>query len=184
MSNGEEKRGTAVWLIGSFILNALLIGLMIGMFLASPKGRGGQPPPQGGLQVSEEQLARSVVQAAPPAERRAVRQRMVQAWRGAEAERETLATTGRAVVQAMQAEPYHVAVMQAALTDWREADAALKATIQDAIADVLARLPAEQRKALAEDMVHRAEQRVRRGQRQRREGREERQRPPREREGE
>ncbi len=160
MTDAPRNSGLALWLIASFVLNALLVGLIIGVFLAAPKGAQRSHAP---VQVSDEVMARSIVAAAPLEERRQIRRKLVQVWQGAREERRELAEAGRAVADAIQADPYDPAEMAAAFERWRTADAELKSRLQAALADILAILPPERRAALANELMEKAaRQRLRR----------------------
>ena len=156
MSSAEPKSGPAIWLIGSFVLNALLIGLMLGMFLAAPKGR---PKPSPNIQISEEALARSIVAAAPQQDRRHVRRTLVRAWQSASEERQKLAEASQEVGLAIRADPYDPAALETALGNWRKADMAMKESLDVALSEVLEKLPVEQREALARDLAERSTRR-------------------------
>ena len=143
------KPGLPIWLILSIVLNALLIGLIIGGGLGNRKA--GPPPPQGGEQV----LMRGIDRAVPDEQRREVRRVFRQAFAETRPERIASRAARRELATALQAETYDEAAVKAALTKMRTADEAMRTRMQEVLAEQLGRLSVEQRRTLIEQMSRR-----------------------------
>lgn len=139
-----------VWLIASLLVNMLLIGLFVGGLIAGgPVGR--DHPPR----LDEGEIARTIVRAAPEAERAEIRGAFRSTWAETRQLRKDRRTAQRRVNEAMIAEPYSAEEMQSAFAAMRDADAALQSRIQTLLADRLGALEPDQRRALADAMQRR-----------------------------
>lgn len=161
--SAEAKSRTPWALIISIAVNGLLIGLLAGVMLAGGPKRGGPPPggpgPGGG---GDRALARDIVQAAPIEERQAMREVLTQAWRASEADRRAIHEAQRKIGAAMAAESYDAEAVRNGFAEWREADARVKARVQEALVGVIGQLPAERRQALAKALAERDQRRQKR----------------------
>lgn len=83
-----------------------------------------------------------------PEERRALRERIAQAWQAARPYRADSVAAREEVMRVARADPYDLEAMQAALTRMREADLAGNAAVQNALAEAMAGMTAEEREAL------------------------------------
>jgi uncharacterized membrane protein len=83
-----------------------------------------------------------------PEERRAMRERIGEAWRAAEPYRQASWAARLEVMRVAGADPYDITAMRTALSQMRDADSAGNAAVHNALAEVMAGLTAEQREAL------------------------------------
>lgn len=136
-----------VWLIASLLVNMLLIGLLVGGAIAGGPGRGNHPP-----RLDEGEIARTIVRAAPEAERPEIRRAFRSTWAETRQLRKDRRTAQSRVNEVMIAEDYDPEEMQSAFAAMRAADAALQSRIQTLLADRLGALEPEQRQELAKAM--------------------------------
>jgi len=156
----ETARKLPIWLILSLLVNALLIGVMIGGGLGNRKGDQPRGPRGGG----EQALIRSIDRAIPDAERRQMRQALRQAYHKSGPEREAVQAARQALSESLGAEPYDVAKTKQAFEALRVADVRMKARIQDLVAEQVGALTLEQRKAIIQSLERRSQRReARRG---------------------
>jgi uncharacterized membrane protein len=165
-----QVRRFPFWLTLSVLGNLVLIGLLAGIFLKSPKGYDHGRPPGGqkpGFELTE-------------SEREGVRNLMRESF---EAGREAMIArreAERALADALRAEPYDETVVRAALASLREADRIARDKVSDRMLEGLDDLNADQRALVAKIMSGNMEKRGKRGERLEkwRERREERTAPP------
>lgn len=144
----EPGKPTRSWLlIGSLMVNMLLVGLIAGSAIG---GRGGAEARE--FQRSEIRLARGVLETASREERRRIGKLLGQALR----ENRDLAIARvearKTLAEALAREPYDEAAVRSAFTALNEADRALQAAIQDTLAGEMGSLSREQREMLARSM--------------------------------
>lgn len=163
----SSARRLPLWLIASILVNVLLIGLIAGHQLGSKPGRGGSDGPGGPGGPPEMRMAGAIVESAAPEDRAAIRRAFAQALRQSRPLREARDVARRAVGEAISAEPYDAAAVDAAFAELRAADDALRAGVQSVLAVQLGEVSAEQRAALAETLTRppRERRRLRRGDR-------------------
>lgn len=141
----SEKSATRIpyWLVASLILNALLIGFVIGGgFGKGQRSSGGMP---GG---SEQAIARAMEANLSDADRVALRRALMASFRESRGEREALRQARQKLSQALSADVYDIARVQEAFQEMRVADGRVKVGLQDELARQFAKLPAEQRKTI------------------------------------
>ena len=141
MSDPTPKRRIPFWLTLSIMANLLLLGLVVGAVLRSPKHRLGpegmapQRPP--------------IMGDASRGDRMVVRRIMMEAFQSAETEvadrRAVRATLG----EALQIDPYDPEAVRRAFASLRMADEAVHTAIHESLVDRLGELNLEQRTALA-----------------------------------
>lgn len=148
MKQAPGSRTLPVLLILSLLVNMLLIGILVGQALAGSGPRDmpadGPPPPV------EARMALSLLSTLDDEDRRKVARVFREAMRGNRAQMVERHQARRAITQALSAEPFDTAQMQAAFARLRKADAALQEGIQDTLAEEMAQLSPDQRAALAE----------------------------------
>lgn len=149
MSDSANKR-LPIWLIASLMANALLVGLLIGGGLGQK--RAGPPLGGGG---GEQALIRGIDQSVPEDQRKAVRQAFQRAFADTRQERVRLRDAQRELARSLSAEPYDTEAVRKGFEEMRNAEAAMKATMHDVLADQFAGLSAEQRRAVIEDFNRR-----------------------------
>lgn len=149
------KSGRPFLLIGSLILNGLLVGLLIGGGL---RGQGNIPaaPDRG-----ERAMVRGLERSVDDSERAVVRDALRQAFRATRSERQTLSQARRALREAIVADPYDATSVERAFQAVREAEAASKQGLHGELARQFERLTPEQRETVLRSM----ERQPRRGQR-------------------
>lgn len=150
----DQTNSKTPWLlVVSFALNGLLLGMLaMGLIIGGPRHQDG---PQGGPVGAggpggDERMARLLISAAPEADRAEVREIMTTAWESTQAERETVRQARRAVSEAVTAADFDSAELQAEFEKWREADLEIKRTVQQALVDVVDKLPPESRENLGQ----------------------------------
>lgn len=168
----ERPRKTPWVLVASFALNGLLVGILaMALFMGTPNKRGGPhgPPagPTSGPDSVDRGMARAVIQSAPASERAEIRRALGDAWRRTARDRRVIREAQRTIMQAIEADTFDRDALSAAFQTWREADQRIKTIVQGALMDALDRLPAENRKALSEEMKRREARRGPRGERPR-----------------
>ncbi|MEL6724866.1 MAG: periplasmic heavy metal sensor [Pseudomonadota bacterium] len=147
MSEASKSR-LPLWLIVSLLVNALLIGLLIGGGLGQRKGG---PSPGGAGATDERALIRSIDQALPNQERQAVRQAFRRAFADTRQDRERVRDARRSLGRLLGADPYDADAVEAGFRELREADAAMRARMHQALAEQLGALSVEQRRAILRD---------------------------------
>lgn len=151
MSEATKTR-LPIWLIVSLMANALLVGVLIGGGLGQTRAGPANVGPGG-----ERALVRSLDQAVPDDQRRTVRQAFRRAFASSRQERVRLRDARRQLGRLLGADPYDPDAVAAAFKDMREADAAMKASMHEVLAEQFGTLSAEQRRAIIEDFNRRSE---------------------------
>jgi uncharacterized membrane protein len=133
----------------SLAVNILIIGALAGFALG-----GGLTRVRGGGAMAMLGQPRAVAAALPQDVRQALRRDLVQAWFETDDERAAWRAANAEVLRELQAEPYDVVETQAALRRQREAGATAMGSFQDSLAQSLAALTPEQRRAVADALTH------------------------------
>jgi uncharacterized membrane protein len=126
-------------------INLLLVGLIVGALAAGARLR---------REASGSTLSRAeftqIIEAMPDDTRRVVRRAVVRGWFQSRDVRREAGRLRREAFEAASAEPYDVERVRAAFARMREADAATTGVYHDRIAEALATLTPEQRRAALE----------------------------------
>ena len=157
MSESTKSR-LPIWLIVSLLVNALLIGLLVGGGLGQRKAG----PGPGGGGGDEQALIRSIDQALPSDQRQAVRQAFRRAFADTRQERVRVRDARRALGRLLSADPYDSAAVENGFRELREADSAMRARMHDELARQLGALSVEQRRAILRDAGNNDRRRFRR----------------------
>ncbi len=144
-----------IWLVISLIVNALLIGVLIGGGLGQRKAG----PPPGGAGGGEQALIRGIDQSLPYDQRRTVRRAFRQAFADSREQRIVVRDARQRLAQLLAAETYDADAVRESFRELREADAAMRAQIQDVLAEQFGTLTAEQRRAIIENLDRRGRRR-------------------------
>ena len=150
MSDGTKIR-LPIWLIVSLMVNALLIGLLIGGGFGQ---RQAGPAPIAGV-GSEQAMIRGIDQAVPADQRQAVRRTFRRAYADSRTERVRVRDARQALGRLLSAEPYDSEAVQAAFQELREADSAMKQRMHDVLAEQFGALSQDQRRAIMRDLNQR-----------------------------
>ena len=160
----QVKSRIPYWLLISLIINALLIGFIIGGGFGKRQGGGDRGPMRGG---SEQAIARALDASLADADRAALRQALRSSYRASRDERLALREARQKLAKALGADVYDIQAVREAFKDIRLADGEVKSDLQDELARQFEKLPAEQRKAIVASINKRDR---RRGNRDRRGG--------------
>ena len=133
------------WLVGSLLVNALLVGVLIGGGLHQ-RSAGGPPPAASG----EMALVREMDSSLSGEDRRIVRRAMRTAFAETREQRTELRNARQNLVAVLAQEPYDSAAVRDGFARLREADELVKAGLHDALADQFGALTIEQRRAILE----------------------------------
>lgn len=144
-----------IWLVVSLIVNALLIGVLIGGGLGQRKAG----PPPGGPGGSEQALIRGIERSLPDDQRQIVRRAFRQAFVESREQRIAVRDARQRVARLLAAETYDADAVRESFQQLREADAAMRAQMQDVLAEQFGTLTAEQRRAILEDLNRRSRRR-------------------------
>ncbi|MFC7290864.1 periplasmic heavy metal sensor [Hirschia litorea] len=146
----DKKKKLPVILAVSLALNAALIGLMGGQMLVgdnkykSPhSSRDGQhrPPIEHVLNVLNE------------SERKTLKKTMIQHWKNSHAEREAMREKHDKVIAVISLDPFEREAVEAALSEFEQADQRMKNIAASGVLDVMQGLSADARVALAETLL-------------------------------
>jgi len=157
MSETSKSR-LPVWLIVSIVVNALLIGVLIGGGLGQRKA-GPRPVMPGG---GEDALVRGIDHVVPEDQRQTVRRAFRRAFADSRAERLRVRDVRQALARDLSAETYDAAVVRQRFAELRDADAAMRARMHEVLTEQFGMLTPEQRRAIISDISRRE---ARRGQR-------------------
>ena len=146
-----------VWLVVSLIVNALLVGVIIGGGLGQRKAG----PPPGSSAGSEQALMRGIDRSLPDDERRVVRRAFREAFEGSREERMRVNDSRRRLGELLSAETYDAEAVRENFRQLREADSAMRAKIQDVLAEQFGTLTLEQRRVVIKDLNQRRPRRRR-----------------------
>ncbi|MEM9054824.1 MAG: periplasmic heavy metal sensor [Pseudomonadota bacterium] len=135
-----------IWLIVSLVVNALLVGLLIGGGLGQRKAG-----PSPGLPGSEQALIRGIDRSVPDDQRRAVRRAFRRAFADTRPERIRIRESRRKLAQLLAADTYDAEAVRQGFEAFRAADAAMKARMHDILAEQFGKLTVEQRQAILRD---------------------------------
>lgn len=144
-----------IWLVVSLIVNALLIGVLIGGGLGQRKAG----PPPGGTAGNEQALIRGIERSLPDEERQIVRRAFRQAFAESREQRIAVREARRRLGRLLAAETYDADAVRESFRQLREADAAMRAQMQDVLAEQFGTLTAQQRRAIIDDMNRRGQRR-------------------------
>lgn len=144
-----------IWLVVSLIVNALLIGVLIGGGLGQRKAG----PAPGGGPASEQALIRGIDRSLPDDQRRIVRRAFREAFAGSRQERIRVRDARQRLGQLLAAESYDADAVQQSFQQLREADSAMRARMHDVLAEQFGALTMEQRRAIIRDLNKRGERR-------------------------
>lgn len=144
-----------IWLVVSLIVNALLIGVLIGGGLGQRKAG----PPPGGPGGSEQALIRGIERSLPDDQRQIVRRAFRQAFVESREQRIAVRDARQRLARLLAAETYDADAVRESFQQLREADAAMRAQMQDVLAEQFGTLTAEQRRAILEDLNRRSRRR-------------------------
>ena len=152
MSSSSRKFPTA--LVASICANAIMVGLVAGMWLSSAKTR---PPerPNGGPDINfdapiEERLARAAFRELPDGRGEAFRDELSDAWRASRELREQIATARKDLADALSADEIDDAVVSEAFQRVRDAEFELRIRFHRRLTEMMLSLPAERLKVLLE----------------------------------
>ncbi|NQY97630.1 MAG: periplasmic heavy metal sensor [Henriciella sp.] len=155
MSDAKTSK-LPIWLVVSLIVNALLIGVLVGGGLGQRKAG---PPPGAGA-GSEQALIRGIDRALPDDERQIVRRAFRQAFAESRQQRIAVRDARQRLGRLLAAEVYDADAVRESFGELREADAAMRAKIQDVLAEQFGTLTAEQRRAIIQNMNRRGDRRA------------------------
>lgn len=143
----QPKTRLPIWLIVSLVMNALLIGLIIGGGIGNRKAKPN-------LQVAgdERALMRGIDRSLPAEQRRDVRRAFRKAFSDSREERGRLRDARRDLARLLAADPYDEAAVQAGFAKIRAADDAMKARMHEILSEQIGVLSVEQRQALLRDL--------------------------------
>ena len=141
--NVAEKSKRPYVLIFSLVVNALLIGVLLGGSFAKRGDRGPSGPPHNAFE-----LVRGLDQAVDVDDRRQVRATLRKAFAGTRPQRGAVHQAHKDLRAALTAEPYDPAAVRTAFETLNAAEMALKTSMHDVLATELERLTPEQRAAL------------------------------------
>lgn len=154
MSDAKTSK-LPIWLVVSLIVNALLIGVLIGGGLGQRKAG----PPPGGPGGSEQALIRGIERSLPDDQRQIVRRAFRQAFVESREQRIAVRDARQRLARLLAAETYDADAVRESFQQLREADAAMRAQMQDVLAEQFGTLTAEQRRAILEDLNRRSRRR-------------------------
>lgn len=154
MSDAKTSK-LPIWLVVSLIVNALLIGVLIGGGLGQRKAG----PPPGGPGGSEQALIRGIERSLPDDQRQIVRRTFRQAFAESRDQRIAVREARQRLGRLLAAEAYDAEAVRESFRQLREADAEMRAQIQDVLAEQFGTLTAEQRRAILEDLNRRTRRR-------------------------
>ena len=146
MSEGTKTR-LPIWLIVSLLVNALLIGLLIGGGLGQRKA--GPGVIAGG---AEQALMRAVDRGVASDQRGNVRTAFRRAFADTRPERVRIRNARRELAKLLAARDYDSRAVEAAFAELRDADAAMKAQMHSVLAEQFQELTPDQRRAVVRDM--------------------------------
>ena len=144
----------------SFLWMGLALSVMANLFLvgvlAGPMVRGDDGPPgdpRGGLERRGPDRGGELFASLSGEERRLIRGKLRAAWRSVAAEREAVAMARRDLGEAMRAEPFDRAGVEAALERLRTGEMQLRGALEAQILDAVADMPEDRRAAIAERLL-------------------------------
>lgn len=142
----------------SLAANLLIAGVGIGAYAAGARF---QPPGQSEpARSGPERPMRAFLSALPPERRAETRREMARTLAEARDLRKEAREARVALARAAEAEPYDATAVKAAFARMRTADGAIAARFQDAVADRLATLSPEERRAVLRQLLSRRSERA------------------------
>ena len=150
----DTKSRLPIWLIVSLMVNALLIGLIIGGGLGQRK-TGASPSIPG----DERALIRGIDEAVPSDQRQTVRRAFRRAFEDSRRERRAVRDVRRKLGSLLSADSYDAAEVQSAFQELRDAESAMKKRMHDVLAEQFGALSEEQRRAIVQDLNRRGARR-------------------------
>ncbi|MEQ3744823.1 MAG: periplasmic heavy metal sensor [Henriciella sp.] len=138
------------WLVISLIVNALLIGLLIGGGLGKRKSGGSSI-----IAGDERAIVRGLEQSLNDQDRRVLRRSLRSAFERTRDERRELRATRTLLSDALQADPYDRDAVSSAFARLRTADGNMKVGLQEELADQFAKLSVDQRRAIVRNLERR-----------------------------
>ena len=142
MSQRRALSTLGIVLVISLIANALLVGMLAGNSVGAKDEPRRERGPRGG--GDEAEIARAIEAVVPDDVRKEVRQGFRAAFREAMPYFATKREAQRGLLDALSAEPFDRAAVDAAFADIRAADETLTASFQSVLADELGSLTAVQ----------------------------------------
>jgi uncharacterized membrane protein len=143
----------------SVALNVLLVGVIAGALIADSRGA----RMRGEAAVARLPNMRVILDSLPPERASEVRSAVINTWMKARAERQGAREARLGVARAVAAEPYDVAATKAAFAKMRAADGAVAARFHDVVAEAMAQMTVEERRALLRQLAGRRLQNRRAG---------------------
>ena len=144
--------GMPVWLLASLGVNAVLIGVVIGLFAADMNAehgpREGHRSRSSGTGSIERELAWRLQSAAPPEARKDIRRRFASGWNETRALRQELRESRMALLEAITAETYEADLVNERFEAVRIANTALTAHLHGVLVEEIGMLPYETRQEL------------------------------------
>lgn len=140
------KRNLPIWLIVSLIVNALLIGLLVGGGLRQ------KSPQSGGAVGGERAFVESIDRVVAEEDRAQVRRAFRSAYGDSRDARRAVRDARQALAETISAEVYNEAAVIAAFEKMRIADDVAKAALHDALAVQLGSLTKDQRAAVLSNL--------------------------------
>lgn len=156
MSDGTSPpaSGRGWWIWASLLLNALLIGLIIGGLL---NARGGEQDPRGPVPAeagvrfaAEPELVDGILSKLEGRERRLARRDMRRAWISTREGRSDYGEAARELRSLLDAEPFDADAVAVTLRKMREAELEVRLRLETQILSLLNRLNVEDRNELVE----------------------------------
>jgi uncharacterized membrane protein len=142
---GRRRRWLGLALVLSLAVNLFLVGILAGGWLARGPAAGFDPA-AGPASIPH------MIRALPPTARDAALERFAERRRALRGQMTALRRARQSVYEALTAEAFDRAALEAALGDLREQVAALQAGLHEAIVAVAERLEAEDRREMAETL--------------------------------
>ena len=149
MSEATKSR-LPIWLIVSLMVNALLVGLIIGGGLGQK--RSGSSPSIAG---DERALIRGIDESVSSDQRQTVRRAFRRAFEDSRSERVAVGNIRRELGRALTDESYDAAEVQATFEKLRDAESAMKKRMHDVLAEQFGELSEDQRRAIVKDLNRR-----------------------------
>jgi uncharacterized membrane protein len=157
MSEATNSR-LPIWLIVSLMVNALLVGLIIGGGIGQK--RSGPSPSIAG---DERALIRGIDESVSSDQRQTVRRAFRRAFEDSRSERIAVRNIRRELGRALTADSYDAAEVQATFEKLRDAESAMKKRMHDVLAEQFGELSEDQRSAIMKDLNQRGQRGRQRG---------------------
>ena len=135
----------------SLALNLLLIGVIAGGAIAEL----GHQKAKATEAVARAPNMRALMESLPPARAAEVRSHVVETWRSAQAERQAARQARLEIARVAGADLYNAAAAKAAFAKMRQVDAAVASRFHDVVADAMASMTVEERRAMLRHLAQR-----------------------------